>query len=60
MSIVTTTAEAAVTRPLPRTVPFARGPVLSIAAVVAVVHMAASFVGEYWFDEVYIDRKSVV
>ncbi|MHA6617417.1 glycosyltransferase family 39 protein [Pseudonocardia sp. DLS-67] len=51
---MTTTAEAAVTRPLPRTVPFARGPVLSITAVVAITQLAASFGGGYWFDEVYM------
>jgi 4-amino-4-deoxy-L-arabinose transferase-like glycosyltransferase len=53
MSTVTT-VEAAVTRPLPRTVPFARGPVLSVAAVVAVAQLAASVGGGYWFDEVYM------
>src|SRR5687768_3657323 len=51
---IVTTAPAAVTRPLPRTVPFARGPVLSIAAVVAVAQTAASLVGGYWFDEIYM------
>jgi hypothetical protein len=49
-----TTVETAVTRPLPRTLPFARGPVLSIAAVVAVTQLAASIGGGYWFDEVYM------
>jgi hypothetical protein len=49
-----TTVETAVTRPLPRTLPFARGPVLSIAAVVAVTQFAASIGGGYWFDEVYM------
>ncbi|MGH4022975.1 MAG: hypothetical protein ACRDRV_00130, partial [Pseudonocardiaceae bacterium] len=34
--------------------PFARWAVLPIAAVVAVAHLAASFVGGYWFDEVYM------
>jgi hypothetical protein len=49
-----TTVETAVTQPLPRTLPFARGPVLSIAAVVAVTQFAASIGGGYWFDEVYM------
>ncbi|WP_345603159.1 glycosyltransferase family 39 protein [Pseudonocardia adelaidensis] len=49
-----TTLEAAVTRPLPRTVPFARGPVLSVAAVVAAAQLAASLPGGYWFDEMYM------
>jgi 4-amino-4-deoxy-L-arabinose transferase-like glycosyltransferase len=49
-----TTVETAVTRPLPRTLPFARGPVLSIAAVVAVTQLVASISGGYWFDEVYM------
>ena len=53
MTIVTT-VETAVTRPLPRTVPFARGPVLSIAAVVAAAQLAASVGRGYWFDEVYM------
>lgn len=34
--------------------PFARWAVLSIAAVVAVAHLALSAVGGYWFDEVYM------
>ena len=34
--------------------PFARWVVLPIAAVVAVAHLAASFAGGYWFDEVYM------
>jgi hypothetical protein len=53
MTIVTT-LEAEVTRPLPRTTPFARGPVLAIAAVVAVAQLAASTGRGYWFDEVYM------
>lgn len=36
------------------TPPFARWAVLPIAAVVAVVHFAASFGRGYWFDEVYM------
>jgi 4-amino-4-deoxy-L-arabinose transferase-like glycosyltransferase len=53
MSTVTT-VETAATRPMPRTVPFARRPVLSIAAVVAVAQLAAGAGGGYWFDEVYM------
>jgi hypothetical protein len=34
--------------------PFARGPVLVIAAVAAAAHFAASFAAGYWFDEVYM------
>ncbi|MGH3481276.1 MAG: glycosyltransferase family 39 protein, partial [Nocardioidaceae bacterium] len=34
--------------------PFARWAVLPFAVVVAVAHLAASFVGGYWFDEVYM------
>jgi hypothetical protein len=34
--------------------PFARRAVLSVATVVAVAHVAASVVGGYWFDEVYM------
>lgn len=34
--------------------PFARWAVLPIAAVVAMAHLAASFGGGYWFDEVYM------
>jgi 4-amino-4-deoxy-L-arabinose transferase-like glycosyltransferase len=53
MSTVTT-VETAATRPTPRTVPFARRPVLSIAAVVAATQLAAGAGGGYWFDEVYM------
>jgi 4-amino-4-deoxy-L-arabinose transferase-like glycosyltransferase len=49
-----TAAETAVTQPVPRTVPFARGPVLAIAAVVGAAQLAASVGGGYWFDEVYM------
>jgi hypothetical protein len=49
-----TTVETALTRPIPRTLPFARGPVLSIAAVVGATQLAASVGGAYWFDEVYM------
>jgi len=34
--------------------PFAGRTVLSIAALVGVTHLAVSFVGGYWFDEVYM------
>lgn len=34
--------------------PFATWAVLTIAALVAAAHLAASFVGGYWFDEVYM------
>lgn len=34
--------------------PFAKWAVLALAAVVAVAHLAAGFVGGYWFDEVYM------
>jgi 4-amino-4-deoxy-L-arabinose transferase-like glycosyltransferase len=45
--------------PAPRTVSFASGPVLSIAAVVGATQLAASagsgyWFGTYWFDEVYM------
>jgi 4-amino-4-deoxy-L-arabinose transferase-like glycosyltransferase len=58
MTIVTT-VETAVTQPVPRTVPIARGPVLTIAAVVGAAQLAASvgggyWFGTYWFDEVYM------
>jgi 4-amino-4-deoxy-L-arabinose transferase-like glycosyltransferase len=50
MTIVTAVALRA-----PRTVsPFARGPVLSIAAVVGAAQLAASVGDGYWFDEVYM------
>jgi 4-amino-4-deoxy-L-arabinose transferase-like glycosyltransferase len=52
-----TTAEEAGPVPAPAPPPaprLARGPVLSIAAVVAAAQFAASFSDGYWFDEVYM------
>jgi 4-amino-4-deoxy-L-arabinose transferase-like glycosyltransferase len=49
-----TALETSVTQPVPRTVPFARDPVLLVAAVVALAHLAAGVGGRYWFDEVYM------
>ena len=53
MTIVTT-VETRLTQRTPRTVPFARLPVLTIAAVVGVAQLAASVGRGYWFDEVYM------
>ena len=41
-------------RPAPAVAPFAARVVLPIAAAVGLVHLAAAFVGGYWFDEVYM------
>ena len=47
-------AAASSDRTVPRLHGFARGPVLTVAAVVGAAQFAASFVDGYWFDEVYM------
>ncbi|MGH8965657.1 MAG: glycosyl transferase family 39, partial [Actinomycetes bacterium] len=51
---MTTVETAGASRTRTDVPPFARGPVLSVAAVVGITQLVAGVRGGYWFDEVYM------